>query len=295
MEISSNFVGTPLKPYVRSIDWPEIMYFAASVDDNNPYYFDDEREEGIVAPPMFSIIANWPIIKNINEHIEQELEEFPMEVLSTIVHYTEYLKIYRLIKPGDKLTIAGKIIAILPHRAGTHIVVGLEVKDQDDQLVSEEYIGGMLRGVECKGEGKVIEDFTQIPIFETQSEPSWKEIIHIDTMKPYIYDACTDLSVVPIHTSRQFAHLVGLPDIILHGTATLALAIKIITNRELHGDPFHIREIACKFTGMVLPNTDIQLCLNGKTPSNDPEHYFFDIFNEEGRKTISQGYIKIGK
>ena len=96
MEISSDLVGTPLKPLIRVIDWPEIMYFAASIDDNNPYYFDDEREEGIVAPPMFCMIASWPIVKNINDHIE--VEEFPYEVLSTIVHYTEHLKIYQLIK-----------------------------------------------------------------------------------------------------------------------------------------------------------------------------------------------------
>ncbi|MFX0013180.1 MAG: MaoC/PaaZ C-terminal domain-containing protein [Promethearchaeota archaeon] len=284
-------VDTPLRPYTRTIDWPEIMFFAASVDDNNPYYFDDEREAGIIAPPMFCMIASWPLVKNINDHIE--VEEFPYEVLSTIVHYTDHLKINRLIKPGDRLTITGKIVAILPHRAGTHIVIRLDIRDKENQLVSEDYIGGLLREVECKGEGQGKENLPEIINFKPQTEALWSKTIHIDPLKPYIYDACTDLSVVPIHTSKQFAHLVGLPDIILHGTATLALAVKTITDKELTGDPFHIKEIACKFTGMVLPNTDVNILLNGKKLEESSDHYFFDVYNSEGRKAISQGFLKV--
>ncbi|MFX0124978.1 MAG: MaoC/PaaZ C-terminal domain-containing protein [Candidatus Hodarchaeota archaeon] len=291
MEINSDLVGTPLKPLTRTIDWPEIMYFAASVDDDNPYFFDDERDEGIVAPPVFSIIANWPVVKNINDLVDHE--DFPLEVLSTIVHYSEHVKIHRLIKPNDKLTITGKFATITPHRAGTHAIIRLETRDQENKLVTEEFIGGMLRGVECVGGGKGLEEHPQIIQHEIGSQPLWQETIHIDALKPYIYDACTNTSVVPIHTSKQFARMVGLPNIILHGTATLALAVKTITNKELDRDPFRIKEIACKFTGMVLPNTDVVLNLNEKAPKDEPEHYFFDILNNDGRKAISQGYIKI--
>ena len=292
MEIHSDLVGTPLKPFTRIIDWPEIMHFAASVDDNNPYYFDDERTEGIVAPPLFSIIANWPVIKNINDQIDSE--DFPLEVLSTIVHYTEHLKIYRLIKPGDKITITGKIATILPHRAGTHTIIHLETRDRENELVTEEYVGGMLRGVECIGGGKGEENRPQIVQHEIGSQSLWQEHIHIDALKSYIYEVCTDTTIVPIHTSKQFARMAGLPDIILQGTATLALAVKTITDKELGREPSRIKEIACKFTGMVLPGTKIDLHLNDKTPKDDPNHYFFDVFNNEGRKAISQGYLKVG-
>ncbi|MFW9904439.1 MAG: MaoC/PaaZ C-terminal domain-containing protein [Candidatus Thorarchaeota archaeon] len=292
MKIHSNLVGTPLKPFTRIIDWPEIMHFAASIDDNNPCYFDDEREDGIVAPPLFSIIANWPVIKNINDQIDSE--DFPLEVLSTIVHYSEYLKIYRLIKPNDMLKIIGEIVAILPHRSGTHTIIRLETRDRENELVTEEYVGGMLRGVECIGGGKGEENQPLIIQHEIGSHPLWQKRIHIDALKSYIYEVCTDTTIVPIHTSKQFARMVGLPNIILQGTATLALAVKSITDKELERDPFRIKEIACKFTGMVLPNSDVILCLNDKTKKNDFEYYYFDVFNHENRKAISQGYIKVG-
>ncbi|UCG04133.1 MAG: MaoC family dehydratase N-terminal domain-containing protein [Candidatus Heimdallarchaeota archaeon] len=31
------------------------MNYAAAIDDNNEFYFDDERKDGIVAPPMFAV------------------------------------------------------------------------------------------------------------------------------------------------------------------------------------------------------------------------------------------------
>ena len=51
MEISSRFVGTPLKPLETQITWRQTTNYAAALGDANPRYLDDERPEGIVAPP----------------------------------------------------------------------------------------------------------------------------------------------------------------------------------------------------------------------------------------------------
>jgi hypothetical protein len=37
MELSSRFVGTPLKDYHTQITWRQSMNFAAAVDDNDDY------------------------------------------------------------------------------------------------------------------------------------------------------------------------------------------------------------------------------------------------------------------
>jgi hypothetical protein len=50
-------------------------------------------------------------------------------------------------------------------------------------------------------------------------------------MRPYVYDGCTNI-YFPIHTSVGFARMVGLPDIILQGTATLAYAARELADRE---------------------------------------------------------------
>lgn len=93
------------------------MNYAAAITDTNPCYFDDERTGGIIAHPLFCVAVTWPILGNIWDYIESD--EFPLEVIPTMVHYTEHSEFHRPILPGDILTIGGTVAAILPHKAGT--------------------------------------------------------------------------------------------------------------------------------------------------------------------------------
>ena len=114
MELSSRFVGTLLKDFHAEITWRRTMNFAAAVDDNNDSYMDDEREGGIIAPPMFSVAVTWRILDRIWEYIEAK--DFPMEVLMTQVHHTEALEIRRPLRPGDRLTVKGQVAATVHRR-----------------------------------------------------------------------------------------------------------------------------------------------------------------------------------
>ncbi len=266
------------------------MNYAAAINDNNDYYFDDEQKEGIVAPPMFAAAVSWPIAENLPEYIISD--DFPFELMMTIVHYSEHLKIHRLMKPGDKLTIKGEIAAILPHRAGTHVILCLKTIDDNNEPVFTQYHGGMLRGVQCVGEGVGEDKIPKFPSFKGNSDPLWKETIVIDPLRSFIYDGCTGITF-PIHTSKEFAHQVGLPGIIMQGTATLAFAVRVLTNKEADGNPLKIKEIACKFTSMVLPGTDVQIVLNERIRTGNNIDLFFNVFNDREKKAISEGYVRI--
>ncbi|MFW9990828.1 MAG: MaoC/PaaZ C-terminal domain-containing protein [Candidatus Odinarchaeota archaeon] len=290
MEISSDLVGTPLKDYSCEVNWRDTMNYAAAIEDNNPCYFDDEREEGIVAHPMFAVATSWPIAENMQNFITAD--DFPFEVMMTLVHYTEHLKIHRLMKPGDELTIKSKIAAILPHRAGTHVIFCLNAVDRGGELVFTEFIGGMLRGVECTGGSKGEDQIPEIPVDRNVSSPLWTKNVTIDLLRSYIYDGCTRITF-PIHTSKQFARQVGLPGIILQGTATLAYAVKEIIDNEAQRNPFNVREIACRFTNMVLPGTDIQIALQSRERIEKGYSLFFTVYNGDNEKSISNGYVLI--
>ena len=84
-----------------------------------------------MAPPLFSVAVTWPILERIWEYIDTD--RFPPEVLLTQVHYTEHLVFHRPLRPGDHLTVQGKIAAVLPHRAGTRVVICFEALDQKGQ------------------------------------------------------------------------------------------------------------------------------------------------------------------
>ncbi len=294
MEINPNFVGTTLKEFKTRINWRQTTNYAAAVKDSNPFFLNDELKDGLVAHPMFPVAVTWPIIENLSEYIQNS--DFPKNILSTGVHYSEHLIIHRLIKPRDKLIITGKIAAIIPHRAGTHFIGQFEALDRKGNPVFTQYTGTLLRGIKCIGEGKGIENISEIPKIDNngikmEKKMLWTHSENIDLVQTFIYDGCTDI-VFPIHTSKKFAKMLKLPDIILQGTATLAFAVSAIIKRETQGNPNLIKEIYAKFTGMVFPGTTIQIKLKQRQIEGKVTHLFFEVLNHEGKRAISNGYIK---
>ena len=289
MKLNADLVGTPLKNYQTKITWRETTNYAAAIQDNNPKYFDDRQEDGIVSHPMFAVSVTWPVLSRLEKFIESK--DFPKEILMTQVHYTEHLILHRLIRPKDELSLTGTLKAFLPHRAGTHAIICLDAKDQNGTLVFTEYIGAMLRGIDC-GEGGKASQIPLIPENDSEAEVLWASDIHIDPLRPYVYDGCSNIEF-PIHTSPKFAKAVGLPGIILQGTATLAYAIRELVNNEADKDPARISEIACRFTEMVRPGTDIKVYCTGKKSHNDFTDVFFEVQNSEQKKAIRSGYVKI--
>jgi len=287
MEISTRFVGTRLKDYKAEITWRHTMNYAAAIDDNNPWYFDDEREGGIIAPPMFSVAVTWPIVERIWDYIEAD--DFPMDLLATQVHYSEHLEFHRPMKPEGSVTVKGKIAAILSHRAGTHVVIRFDAVDDNGLLLFTEHIGAIMRGVKCVDDGEQKkENLPEIPLFKREN-PLWEVPLHLDPLRSFVYDGCSNI-FFPIHTSKRFAHQVGLPGIIIQGTATLAFAVREIINREAGMNPQRLQSLSCRFTGMVLPGTDITVQLEGKDEKEDSTGLFFSVFNQEGKRAISGGY-----
>ncbi len=266
--------------------WRDTMNYAAAIGDGNPRYFDDEGAGGLIAHPVFPVAVTWRVLGRIAEFIDAE--EFPRELLATQVHYTEHLALHRPLVPGTTLVIEGRVAAILPHRAGTHVVLRLDARDTGGAPVFTEHIGAMLRGVECLGGGAGGDRLPEVPTGPGSGEPAWAAQISIDPLRPFVYDGCTDI-FFPIHTSRRFARSVGLPGIILQGTATLAYAVTELVNRELAGDAGRVRSVACRFTGMVLPGSDIAVRLLGKGGNGD---LFFDVLNGAGERVLAGGHLR---
>jgi len=291
MKLDAGLVGTRLLNYRTTVNFRQTTNYAAAIEDNNPKYFDDRQDQGIVSHPLFAVSVTWPVLSRLETFIDSKA--FPKAVLMTQVHYTEHLILHRLIRPGDELSLTGTVTAILPHRAGTHAIIRLDACDGNENPVFTEYIGAMLRGVDC-GKGDTAEKIPVVPENDIGADDLWSSEIHIDPLRPYIYDGCSNIEF-PIHTSPRFAGMVGLPGIILQGTATLAYAIRELVNREAFKDPAMILEIACRFTGMVLPGTDITVVCTGKKIQPEFIDLFFEVLNSEQKKAIRSGYVKILK
>lgn len=287
MKLSSAHVGLALEPYSTVVDWRRTTNYAAALDDDNPCYFDDTHPDGLVAHPVFPVAVTWPVTLHLDRFIPPN--SFPVELMATMVHHSEHIAVHRPIRPPSSLTVAGTLAAIVPHRAGTRVVIRYEAADETGTPVFTEHIGGLLRGVTCTDAGRSLPDLPVEPSSPSNTPPTWHQTAPIRPAFPYVYDGCSDI-VFPIHTSPAFARSVGLPGILLQGTATLALAVSELVNREADGDPTRIEAVGCRFSGMVLPGTDIDIVLTAKTEA----HLFFEVINQEGKKAISNGQVRIG-
>src|SRR5690606_29246816 len=114
--ISSSWVGLKSRPHRVEVTSRMAMNYAASIGDNNPWYFADDRPGGIVAPPMIAVALTWPLSSRFQEF--WDAPGYPVEVLATQVHYSEVLHFERPIAVDETLEIQGVLVAMESHRAG---------------------------------------------------------------------------------------------------------------------------------------------------------------------------------
>jgi len=288
VNIDSAFVGTKLLPYQTVVEARQTSNYAAAIGECAPCYFDDTQPEGVIAPPVFPVAITWPITLHLDQYLQDK--SFPLELMAMQVHHTEHIALHHPVRPGQALTVAGTVAAILPHRAGTRVVMRYAAADDGGRPIFTEHIGALLRGVRCADDGRSLPDLPDEPSPDPPCDPVWQQDMDIDPALPYVYDGCSDI-VFPIHTSPAFARDVGLPGIILQGTATLALAVRAVLDRESGVRPSAVTEVACRFTGMVFPGNPITVRLRRRSEADDRVALTFDVIDAMNQPVLRKGQL----
>ncbi len=94
-------------------------------------------------------------------------------------------------------------------------------------------------------------------------------------------------SLIRYTPTLRSAHAAGLPEIILHGTATLAMAVSRIIESEAGKDPARVERVAGRFGAMVtMPST-----LTVRMLAREGAVVFFEVLSGEGRLAIRDGMV----
>lgn len=290
MELGSGLVGKRFRPHEVMLTARHCMNYAAAVGDANPWYLDDERPEGIIAPPMVAVALTWQITKDPASFLEEG--DLLLGLLPYGVHYTETLEWHRVMIPGERLRVVGELVAVLPHRSGTYVVTRYIGSDEGGRAVFTEHFGWLFRGVSCTDQGRGAGALPRFPEAPPEGGPIWGVEIPIGQMASHLYDGCADIHN-PIHTSRSFARSVGLPENILHGTATLAMAVREVVDREADRDPRRMRALSCRFSSMVFLGTSVRVQLLARTEGSDGTTLFFEVLTTSGKKAIRDGVVSL--
>ena len=282
MPMSSALVGRSSKRF-RAVAEPRwLMSYAAGLGDTSPAYFDTTGD--IQAHPVFPVCPEWPVI--LDARNMEGAASLTREEGSRGVHATHDVVLHRPVRAGEALYTTATVVAVQARRPGAYQVTRLETKAEDGAPIVTTWNGGIFRAVAVTGEDRVEDQPPPAPQ-PTAADTRDEDVeIPVTAGLAHVYTECARIWN-PIHTDRAVALAAGLPDIILHGTATLALAISALVERELDGDPSRVHRYGCRFAAMVRMPGSITLRIHAAAD----KAVWFSVLNAEGEPAIDQGYL----
>jgi len=256
--------------------------YAAGIGDWNPLYFNDDSPNGVLAPPCLVYRLQW----NARETPGAPPGTAPPTIY---VHASTDLRFERSLRAGDVVTVRGKRIGVSQRPPGAYVVTRFEMFDEAGSLVATVDDGVIARGAQTDGPNVSLEDAPPLPRPTGRETGGWSVTVPVAKEAAHVYTECADIWN-PIHTERRVAFAAGLPDIILQGSATMAIAARELVNRVASGDPTRLVRLAGQFRAMIIPGEEVRLVCSGPAAgANGQTAAFFEVLNARGEPAIKGG------
>ena len=283
MPFRSSLVGQTTDPITHEVDARWIMAYSAALSDLNPCSMDTQGAP-VIAHPLFPVCLEWPVLLNTREL--PGFNSLTPQEQARGVHAEHDLHIFRPIQARDRLATSAEIIGLAEIKPGARTLTRLDTRDEAGDLVCRTYQVGINRGVSLEGTPKQIEDPPALPPIPDASSRTRSGKIQVLANLAHTYTECARI-FNPIHTDLDFARRAGLPDIILHGTATLALAVTRLVDDYLDGKSSRVRRIGARFAAMVLMPSSLEMRIS----DTDPNTLHFEVLNPDGQAVIRRGFL----
>lgn len=265
-----------------NVDARSITAFASGVGDFNECYMDDARAGGLIGHPGMVFSFQW------NSRFTPDLE-YDLQLVRRGVHAWVDVRFERAIREGDVITSQGRSIAVRQLEPGVLSSQRFTMRDSAGEIVAVMDTGGITRGARLDGPDQELKPAPARPQRSAESStPLWSAELPIDPQAPHIYTECADIWN-PIHTERRVALAAGLPDIILHGSANIAIALREVINRSFDADPTRLRRFAGQFRGMVFPGRPVTVRALESREEDGETTIFFEMLNHAGQPAIANG------
>ena len=284
MPIDSTTVGASTEPFVHRIDARWVMAYAAALGDLNPLSMDTSAHSPVTAHPVFPVCLEWPAILDVR-HLPGSDPTTAAEAARG-VHAAHDLHLHRPIVAGDSLHTVATMVGVEARSPGATQVMRLCTTDASGQPVATTWQTSISRGVAVAGDPHWVAQPPPLPPDEGTEPCEVVETIPVHAGLAHTYTECARIWN-PIHTDRAVALGAGLPDIILHGTATLALAVSAVVNRCLDGDLRRVVRVGGRFSAMVALPDVLQLVITRQGRSG----VRFHVLNGTGQEAITKGFV----
>src|SRR5262249_57995065 len=129
------------------------------------------------------------------------------------------------------------LVAVEGRQLWASELMGLDPVDDAGAPVCTTWQGGVYRGGAVAGPGRPAVDVPAPPEpLGSASQVHTEVSVPISALAAHVYTECARIWN-PVHTDTAVAARAGLPGLILHGTATLALAVSQILRIEAGDEP----------------------------------------------------------
>ena len=256
MKISADIVGREVGPDEQHIDKRWVMAYNAALGEvsDKPH-------------PVFPVCYEWPATHALR--VATGLQE----INARLVHAQHDLVLHRKVFPGDILSVRAKVVAATQRGPGAFVVFRLSATGADGAPVSTTHYGMLYRGVTLEGGDRGVVDDPP----KHDRALSATGTFAVAATAGHVYTECARIWN-PIHTDPEYARAAGLPGIILHGTATLALSVSLLGKSA--------KRIRCRFSGMVLMPSTLTV-----HASRVGDEILFETRDAKGAAVIERGRI----
>lgn len=277
--ISAAVLDEPACVVTHQVDARWLMAFAAGLDDSNPALFDTRT--GLKAHPLFPVALEWPAILALRESPALGLDA---AARARGVHAEHDLHQFKPLRPGQVVTSTARAVALQQRAPGALLTTCIETHDATGDLLCRTWHGTLFRGIDCAQADVIRTIGPGRPPLE--ASPSRYLPLEVPHGAAHRYTECARIHN-PIHTDIAVAHAAGLPDLILHGTATLGRALSRLIGACLDHDAGRIERVACRFTGTVrMPETLVL-----RVSELRAGHLAFSVWSSSGQEVLSRGLV----
>ncbi|QBX57242.1 hypothetical protein EXE58_18635 [Nocardioides seonyuensis] len=280
MPLNTEVVGRESAPVPLFLDPRWTMNYAAAVGDNNPRLY-DTRGDLLPVHPLILASPEWEATKLLHDHLGLTPEEAGRAV--EVSHDT---RVYRPLWAQESLDTVVRVVGVSEHKAGAWLTLQADTSTVAGELVVTTVTGVVYRGVETNGAAGVPRPSG--PAARVDGERA-SATLDLPVSACHVYSECSRIYNA-LHTDIAVAEKAGLPGLILHGSATLAMGLSEIANGVLDGDITRVSRIYGEFRAMVVvPSTPT---IGYAAPSAGSTSTAFEITTPEGGLALANGLVE---
>jgi acyl dehydratase len=283
MAIPASAAGRESGCATVTVSTRQLMAYAAGIGAMDACYLDDLRDGGILGHPAFCVSLEWPVVSGAE--YQSAIGRAPGSPRGAI-HVLQDSRFHRPIRAGEPVVTRARIAQVRQTGAGALVTSCVETLDSASgaPLVTS-WTGAMfLRETVDGGPATHMEPPELRPDAGVVVPAPARLALETSPGLAHRYSECAAIWN-PIHTERAAARAIGLPDIILHGTCTWALAGQALVQAAAGGDPRRLKRLAGRFKGMVFPGDRLELDYGRSSPGI----WQFAVRTPRGELAITHG------